>query len=301
MNPGDPKTLDPYRYADNNPVVFTDASGLRPACASGGALDQDACYYGAKGVELNPYLPDEFEGAGNREYDRGMNGPKRQHNVVTSSGDWLFLPKLAVNFLGGVLNVGVSTANGAIWLGSTVTSGPPPRIPSVPVWDGDSPERGRFYYWASYTGSVGAVLASLRPSALRTGISEPASDATVVASDAGVLGDHLVLGKSIGLEDNAADIGGRHLMFDKAWQESVLGAINNPSTRISVALDGVEGSSTYAKVANAALRGERLTVVDGEARSPVPFDWEMAQLMQSGRLPTVELYEGGQQIANPFQ
>jgi RHS repeat-associated protein len=28
MNPGDPKTLDPYRYADNNPVVFTDATGL---------------------------------------------------------------------------------------------------------------------------------------------------------------------------------------------------------------------------------------------------------------------------------
>jgi RHS repeat-associated protein len=33
MNPGDPKTLDPYRYADNNPVVFTDASGLRSTCA----------------------------------------------------------------------------------------------------------------------------------------------------------------------------------------------------------------------------------------------------------------------------
>jgi RHS repeat-associated protein len=29
MNPGDPKTLDPYRYADNNPVVFTDATGLQ--------------------------------------------------------------------------------------------------------------------------------------------------------------------------------------------------------------------------------------------------------------------------------
>jgi RHS repeat-associated protein len=28
MNPGDPRTLDAYRYADNNPVVFTDASGL---------------------------------------------------------------------------------------------------------------------------------------------------------------------------------------------------------------------------------------------------------------------------------
>ena len=29
MNPGDSRTLDPYRYADNNPVVFTGASGLR--------------------------------------------------------------------------------------------------------------------------------------------------------------------------------------------------------------------------------------------------------------------------------
>ena len=30
MNPADPATLDPYRYADNNPVVFTDANGLAP-------------------------------------------------------------------------------------------------------------------------------------------------------------------------------------------------------------------------------------------------------------------------------
>jgi RHS repeat-associated protein len=28
MNPEDPKTLDPYRYAENNPVSFTDATGL---------------------------------------------------------------------------------------------------------------------------------------------------------------------------------------------------------------------------------------------------------------------------------
>ncbi|MBN2176103.1 MAG: hypothetical protein JW722_00425, partial [Demequinaceae bacterium] len=28
MNPGDPRTLDPYRYADNNPILFQDASGL---------------------------------------------------------------------------------------------------------------------------------------------------------------------------------------------------------------------------------------------------------------------------------
>jgi RHS repeat-associated protein len=34
MNPGDPRTLDPYRYADNNPTVYTDASGLSPSCGT---------------------------------------------------------------------------------------------------------------------------------------------------------------------------------------------------------------------------------------------------------------------------
>ena len=33
LNPGDPRTLDPYRYADNNPVVYLDETGLFP-CAS---------------------------------------------------------------------------------------------------------------------------------------------------------------------------------------------------------------------------------------------------------------------------
>ncbi len=33
LNPADPKTLDPYRYADNNPVLFTDASGMSPSCS----------------------------------------------------------------------------------------------------------------------------------------------------------------------------------------------------------------------------------------------------------------------------
>ena len=33
MDPTDPRTLDPYRYADNNPVLFTDPSGLAPSCS----------------------------------------------------------------------------------------------------------------------------------------------------------------------------------------------------------------------------------------------------------------------------
>ena len=33
LNVMDPKTLDPYRYADNNPVVLTDATGLAANCS----------------------------------------------------------------------------------------------------------------------------------------------------------------------------------------------------------------------------------------------------------------------------
>src|SRR5690606_18458438 len=44
MNPGDPRTLDPYRYADNNPVVYMDASGLSPSCGGMTPLAQAQCY-----------------------------------------------------------------------------------------------------------------------------------------------------------------------------------------------------------------------------------------------------------------
>jgi len=205
MDPGDPRTLDPYRYADNNPVVFTDASGLRPACASGGARDQDACYYGSKGVELNPVLPDVFKGGNNREYDRGMNAPKRAHKIANSSGDNLFLPKIAVNFLGGALNAGISTANGAIWLGSTVTSGPPPSIPSVPVWDGDGPGAGRFQYWSSYTGSGVFAIFGPKLLKLRAGSAEAAvaEESAASAANTGVVAEARISGMAASVDSQA--------------------------------------------------------------------------------------------------
>jgi hypothetical protein len=108
--------------------------------------------------------------------------------------------------------------------------------------------------------------------------------------------DHVVLGKSIGLEGRAAAIGGRHLMNPgtQNWRSAVLQAIENPNTKISVDVAGLEGTgSVYSRVMAAVQRGA------GGTGSP--FDWELAQLRQSGRLSSVDFFENANAIANPFR
>jgi RHS repeat-associated protein len=53
MNPTDPRTLDPYRYANNNPILFQDASGLSAACAAISATAaRNACFADFGAAEL---------------------------------------------------------------------------------------------------------------------------------------------------------------------------------------------------------------------------------------------------------
>ena len=105
--------------------------------------------------------------------------------------------------------------------------------------------------------------------------------------------DHVVLGKSIGLEEQAAKLGGRHLMGSADWQAEVLKAIANPNTKISVVLDGLEGTgTTYSRIISAVQRS-----ASGAGSA---LDWELAQLYQSGRLSTTSLIERGNGIYNPF-
>lgn len=52
MDPGDPRTLDAYRYAENNPVAFTDATGLFAACSGLSGSAEKKClgsYYKGTG------------------------------------------------------------------------------------------------------------------------------------------------------------------------------------------------------------------------------------------------------------
>jgi RHS repeat-associated protein len=84
MNPGDPKTLDPYRYADNNPVVFTDASGLKP-------IEQYDCAksYSCQSTSASAIVAATYNNAMKDTHGRGSGGGKRSGN---SSGGGNSLP-----------------------------------------------------------------------------------------------------------------------------------------------------------------------------------------------------------------
>lgn len=117
--------------------------------------------------------------------------------------------------------------------------------------------------------------------------------AGVATKTVGAVDDHIVLGLSAhGLEETAAKVGGRTLMSDPAWQGSLQRAIGDPSTRFTVSLDGLSGSSPYSQVMSGVQNG--LTPL------ATPTNWELAQLYQAGRLADVNFVSGGKVVLNPF-
>jgi hypothetical protein len=107
--------------------------------------------------------------------------------------------------------------------------------------------------------------------------------------------DHIVLGiEDFGLADTAAQVGGRTLMGDSEWTTTLQAALGNSSTRFTVSLDGVSG-------VEAGTQSQVMSLVQsGVTPAATPFQWEMGQLYQSGRLGEVNFVRGGQIIQNPF-
>jgi RHS repeat-associated protein len=105
-------------------------------------------------------------------------------------------------------------------------------------------------------------------------------------------GDHIVLGlRAYGLVDVAKSVGGRHLLHDANWMQTLRTGVATPSTRFTVSLNGFAGSTPYSQVMGAVQKG--LTPF------AAPTQWEMAPLHQAGRLETSTFMLYGQ-IVFPF-
>jgi hypothetical protein len=127
---------------------------------------------------------------------------------------------------------------------------------------------------------------------------ERPSGATGVAQGAAAAerqGEHVVLGlRDYGTRELAERLGAKHLLQHPDWMKAVKAAARDPGTRITVNLSGFSGEGTWNQVMGAVSRG-----LGG---APKYTEWEMAQLFQAGRLPTVEFVNSaGEAIANPFK
>jgi len=99
--------------------------------------------------------------------------------------------------------------------------------------------------------------------------------------------------EEFGLNNTAAQVGGRTLMGDANWQTTLQTALGDSSTRITVSLDGASGATPYSQFMSAAQQG--LTP------GATPFNWEMGQIYQAGRQGSVTFMQGGQVVPNPFR
>jgi RHS repeat-associated protein len=115
MNPTDPKTLDPYRYADNNPIVYQDPSGL----AGPGCIDIRDPYKKEQAASLC-FLQYVGLTTGNPDLewqvDWGGGGNESQHYLDN------YHPKRLTNkqVLGKILNLGIT----AVGMAACASLGP---------------------------------------------------------------------------------------------------------------------------------------------------------------------------------
>jgi len=82
-------------------------------------------------------------------------------------------------------------------------------------------------------------------------------------------------------------------MSDVNWQATLQTALQDSSTKFTVSLDGVAGSSPYSQFMGAAQKGV--------GPNGSPFNWEMAQIYQAGRQGSVTFVQGGKTLPNPFR
>ncbi|GAA5532640.1 polymorphic toxin-type HINT domain-containing protein [Deinococcus aluminii] len=110
--------------------------------------------------------------------------------------------------------------------------------------------------------------------------------------------DHIVLGlDKWGLSHTAEAVGGRTLMSDPNWRETLIKGIADPSTKFTVSIDGMAGKDVYSKVMSAVQRA-----ASGSKEASLT-DWEMMKLYEAGRLGDVGFTKlgGCKALENPFR
>ena len=154
----------------------------------------------------------------------------------------------------------------------------------IAAFEGDAPTPSPLALEAGVAGQLEGEAAAVTPGA----------QCMVSGAETANEGDHIVLGlANQGLEQAAAQVGGRTLLSDPNWMMTLQNAIGNPSTKFTINLNGLSGSSPYSQLMSAAQKG--VSGVDSGYTN-----WEIGQLYQANRLGQAKLIQNGVSVPNPL-
>jgi RHS repeat-associated protein len=289
-DPSKPQSLNPYAYSRNNPSTLSDPTGRAAITGDGvGGADHDCVNNGNCGEKYAKTVRQQHL----TRIAYMMPGYLGTHTedtalVVAGYGDTLTSAQLAnagdareiadelmqdmVAFTkmceGLAILVAAAATVGAAAVATVAAA--PAVVPVALAGGGVAAEEGADQVMEAATVGV-----------------EPAAEA------GGAAGDYIVLGlRAHGLEETATKVGGRTLLSDPDWMSTLQRAVGDPSTKFTISLDGLSGSSTYSQILSAAQRGA--SGFGGYT------DWELSLLYNADRLGGATLVRGGVPVENPW-
>jgi len=256
LNPGDPRTLDPYRYADNNPIMYTDPSGLAPSvlCVGYTGMARSACNTSIERKRA------QVQAAHDQQFARQNAALNRQYDPVP-----LVAIKGYANFWWGASNGVIDVVNGA---SSAVSLSPvaqaagfhAPQIPTIGIWGDYST-----YRYSSYAGSITIQAAAL----VATSGGSAAADGTTIAAKGVAVATKTAAGTTATAAETTATAAGARTATALATKADDIAAVAYSSSTIW-SVDALSATGTRVVSNDLTRAGQELAKHSGQGGFPVP-------------------------------